>query len=305
MEVQTQLSWDGWHWVHHIEERPDPAISDSEASPESETESSWEWWHVHPIEEHRNVGAPPPMLWPHFPDDYFGTLGRHYCRWGGSKSYKYPVKEFVGNADAMAEWASNRFCMWLHERSLQDHFKRAQMVELTFEPGRILHAWKYEVAASTDTTSFTQPLRVFHGTYPECLARIMHTRQLHPSDESAGLGMESHVHFPAVYTADTMDHAVHYSWPSNFLQDNLYYGVMLELEADSTRILKKRRGEVLLPPDALKMKNMYLLFNLSIARGQSKNAEWRPELELLPSCLNKSVGSLLQPCPLRRTAWHD
>ena len=51
----------------------------------------------------------PPMIWPDFPHDYFGVLGSHYCRWGGSKSKKHPVKAFNGSVDNMAEWASKRF----------------------------------------------------------------------------------------------------------------------------------------------------------------------------------------------------
>ena len=163
------------------------------------------------------------MIWPDFPHDYFGVLGSHYCRWGGSKSKKHPVKAFNGSVDNMAEWASKRFHLWLLERRLEDLLRLPQMVDLTFEPGRVFHALKYEVA--TVTESFAQPMSVFHGTFPECLARIMHTGQLHHSDHTIGLGMETHVNFPAVYTAQTMDHAIHYSWPSTFLLDNLYYGV--------------------------------------------------------------------------------
>ena len=80
---------------------------------------------------------------------------------------------------------------------------------------------------------------------------------------------------------------------------------MLALEADSTRVLQRcRRGEVLFNPDALTIKSIYLLFNLSIAPGHPKGAQWNPDLELLPERLRRNVG-LLQPCEVRRTAWHD
>ena len=224
-----------------------------------------------------------------------------------SPLYKHSVKALVVDVSAMADWAGGRFMMWMQERMLQDLLRQVQVVELSFAPGRVLHALKYEVVARSTHTShqLTQPLRVFHGTYPECLARIIHTRQLHPSDYTVGLGMETHVNFPAVYTAETMDHAMRYSWPSTFLLDNLYHGVMLELEGDSARVLKRKRGEVLFPPDALTIRSIYLFFNMNIAQGQSKNAEWRPELELLPLNLQSRVGTWLTPSALRRSAWHD
>jgi hypothetical protein len=162
---------------------------------------------------------------------------------------------------------------------------------------------KYKFRPTCQTPTFSQPMTVFHGTYPECFARIAHTRKLHCSDIGRGLGMESHTRFPAVYTADTLHHALQYSWPSNFLLDNLYYGIMFELEADSTKVLMRHRGEVLLPPDAIVIRSVYLLLNLDVAKGSAKNAEWDDNLEILPDDVRGGRNSL-EFYPLRRTAWH-
>ena len=183
-----------------------------------------------------------------------------------------------------------------------NHVTQPQVVELPFRAGAVETALRYQVGELTST--FAQSMTVYHGAYPECVARILHTGILHCSNNHIGMGMECRTRFPAVFTADTMHHALRYAWPSNFLLDNLYYGVILELEADSTRILQRHEGEVLLPPDALRIKGMYLILNLAVAKGRAKSAEWVPALELLPASLRTNAGTLLRPHPIRRTAWH-
>ena len=245
------------------------------------------------------------MLWPPFPPNYYDILGKHYCRWGGARSYKYEVPRLhldAGGVGVLARWAGDRFSLWLQERRLVNHVTQPRVVELPFRAEAVETALRYQVGELTST--FAQSITVYHGTYPECVAQILHTGRLHCSNNHIGLGMECRTPFPAVFTADTMHHALRYAWPSNFLLDNLYYGVILELEADSTRILQRREGEVLLPPDALRIKGMYLILNLAVAKGRAKSAEWVPALELLPASLRTNAGTLLRPHPIRRTAWH-
>ena len=72
---------------------------------------------------------------------------------------------------------------------------------------------------------------------------------------------------PCVFTAATIDHAIDYAWPAPILEDNLYYGIMLELEADTERLMNKNEwasgfnhkhsGEKLFPPEALIIRNVF------------------------------------------------
>ena len=126
------------------------------------------------------------------------------------------------------------------------------------------------------------------------------------SDSSATgqlLGHECRTKFDAVFTAATVDHAMDYAWPSNFLLDNLYYGLMLELEIDNSKVLQEHRGEVLVKPDGVILRGVYLLENLSIAQGRAKNPQWNPALEYLPAALMQERGKLLKAHPLRRDNW--
>ena len=105
-----------------------------------------------------------------------------------------------------------------------------------------------------------------------------------------------------------MDHAIGYAWPAPILQDNLYYGIMYELEADTQRLMNKNEwasgtskhsGEKLFPPEALIIRNVFLLVNLDLAKGSSKCQKLNPSLEMLPF----TVGESLTFDPLRRSTW--
>ena len=148
-------------------------------------------------------------------------------------------------------------------------------------------------------------ITTFHGTFAHCAARILHTGCFHESQPNGDLGMETHVGFPTVYTAETLDHGMRYAWPSTFLLDNVYYSIMFELEADPTCIQKHHRGEVLVRPHGLRIRGMYVFFNLAINPGAPKCPEWPipNQLELLPAGL--VLGTSLQPFPLRESAWYN
>ena len=145
---------------------------------------------------------------------------------------------------------------------------------------------------------------VYHGTYPECFARACYCG-LQESSQHNGLGHDCRTTFDALFTADSMEHAMRYAWPANFLQDNLYYGLLLELVIDKRHVLERRRGEVLVSACGAHIKAVYLLTNLGIRDGGEKCAEWDPSLEFLPVCLKRRQGVLLTPSPRRRTAWHN
>ena len=108
MGVQTELSWNEVNqWIHVISSE-----SDIDESPESPDPATSERIYISESVNNGNSDSsglstpgtqpgappppaipppplgPPPMLWPQFPHDYFGALGRQYCRWGGSKSYR-------------------------------------------------------------------------------------------------------------------------------------------------------------------------------------------------------------------------
>lgn len=269
------------------------------------------------------VNLPPPTAWadpqswPAFPQDYFDTLGHKHIRWGGTRVQKYAVASWDVRArfgtiqDFAAQWVGPRYERWLADRDLKEHLILTHECGQLEVPGyndpkdvTVYNFVKYRYAPSMQLSGFKRSTTVYHGTFAECQARILWTGSLHATDRSLGLGMESHVAFPAVFTADTLHHAVGYAWPSNFLKDNLYYGIVFEIEADVDKILKRcRRGEVLMAPDGLIIRNVYLFFNLCIGIGKPKNPEWLANVELLPA--EMAVGNSLSGEQLRKTAWHS
>ena len=111
-----------------------------------------------------------------------------------------------------------------------------------------------------------------------------------------------------MFAAETMDHAIDYAWPAPILKDNLYYGIMYELEADTERLMNRKEwvrgnskhaGEKLFPPEALIIRNVFLLVNLDLAQGSSKCQELNPYLEMLPF----TVGESLTFDPLRHSTF--
>ena len=121
--------------------------------------------------------------------------------------------------------------------------------------------------------------------------------------------MEDHVGIPAVYTADTITHAMEYAFPSTPLQDNLYYGVLFQLRVSQKGIKSRRKkGEVRVAKDAIRIDKVYLRMNLDIKQGGFRMCEWDDGKELLPTVLQDrrahSYTGLLQPTPkLRGRSW--
>jgi hypothetical protein len=161
--------------------------------------------------------------------------------------------------------------------------------------------------------------KVFHGTLWHCLARILTTGELHASDGSLGLGMETHVEEPAIYTAETLKHALKYAIPCGVLGDNTYCSVLLEMVVNTHAILKRcNRGEVLVKPSAagrdLLIKNVVVFFNIDVGGGYPKCPEFHPHeyvgndwvrtgenFELLPAELGTPESSAV---PLRPECWN-
>ena len=254
-------------------------------------------------------------VWAPLPSNYFERVSEAYGRWHKTKTQKYDVaayrvEERFGSMQAFADaWVRPRFSAWLRDRHLHQHLEPLQQsgcLEMQLGYQRIDFI-KYRYMPYAGRPSFRKPGTVFHGTYTCCAARLFHTGKFHRSDSHTA-GSDCRWHEPCVFTADTMDNAIRYAWPAPILEDNLYYGIMLELEADTERIMNRHEwasgrsrhaGEKLFPPDALIIRNVFLLVNLDLAQGSSKCQELNPYLEMLPF----TVGDSLTPDPLRDSTW--
>ena len=217
--------------------------------------------------------------------------------------------------EIMASWARSRFAAWLRARGLGNRLRETCSGVLPYGGPKSVQFIKYEYIAPEGLpglypeTFDTETL--YHGTYAPCLARILATQRFLESDESNGLGMENHTGVPAVFAAETLDHAMRYAFPSTMLHDNIYYGVLFELQVLRSGIRSRAKGEVRLSNRDVRIAKVYLLLNLNIEKGGCKMPEWRDELELLPDVLvarrSASVAGHGELCaaPLRRTAWHN
>ena len=278
----------------------------------------WEWANVEAAVAGTTYVSPDlsdEAVWGSFPDDYWKRVSEAYGRFGGSKMQKYQVaayrvEERFGSMEAFANaWVRPRFDAWLHDRRLDQRLRPLQpsgCSEMQLWHKRIAFI-KYKYILPEYRPSFRQRDTVFHGTYTCCAARLLHTGQFHCSDPRTP-GSDCRWREPCVFTADTMNNAIGYAWPAPILEDNLYYGIMLELEADTERIMNRHEwasgrsrhaGEKLFPPDALIIRNVFLLVNLDLAQGSSKCQELNPYLEMLPF----TVGDSLTPDPLRDSTW--
>ena len=257
--------------------------------------------------------------WGPFPSNHLELLSMAYGRWRKTKSQKYEVKRFpvekrFGNMATFAdEWVRPRFNAWLQDRYLLQHLEPVQQngcMEMQLGEKK-LDFIKYMYKPSVGKPSFPWKITVFHGTYPCCAARVLHTGKFQCSDWRIK-GSDCRWKEPCVFTAETMDHGIAYAWPAPFLEDNLYYGIMYELEADISRLInkgeffngknRKHPGEMLFPPEALIIRNVYLLVNLDLEKGSSKCQVLDPALERLPF----TVGKLLTSGPfLRRSTWYN
>ena len=135
----------------------------------------------------------------------------------------YRVEKGFGSMEAFADsWVRPRFSDWLRDRRLHQHLKPLQpsgCSEMQLGHQRIDFI-KYRYMPSAESASFRKPCTVFHGTYPCCAARLLHTGKFNCSDNRIA-GMDNRWRKPCVFTAATMDHASCYAWPAPTLQDNL------------------------------------------------------------------------------------
>ena len=258
--------------------------------------------------------------WPIFPDKYFLDLGNAHQRWGGkSKSWKYEVPRcdpifhprsgvFMTQERYVLEHVSPRFYHWLKARHLERHLKvRIRCGELPLQGGTKFINYRYmphkDIQASPAMRS--KPRTVYHSTYAPCLARILHQGRLLESVEGLK-GMESHVKFPATYTAETMDHAFKYSWPCNLFDDNLYYSFMLELEVRQPEdVLMLHRGEVLVKSEGLIIRSVYIFCNRHIAKGQPRCQFVCREFELLPEYFPREEVPEHYKIKFPHSVWHS
>ena len=254
--------------------------------------------------------------WDPLPSNHLELLSKAYGRWRKTKTQKYEVKKFpvekrFGDMATFAdEWVRPRFNAWLQDRYLLQHLEPVQQngcMEMQLGEKK-LDFIKYMYKPSVGKPSFPWKSTVFHGTYPSCAARVLHTGKFQCSDWRIK-GSDCRWKEPCVFTAETMDHGFSYAWPAPFLKDKLYYGIMYELEADRGRLInhreffngknRKHPGEMLFPPEALIIRNVYLFLNLDLEKGSSKCQVLDPDLERLPF----TVGESLTPYPLRRSTW--
>ena len=243
--------------------------------------------------------------WPLLPPKYYTTLAENYGRQSyRSKSYKYGVNALQCDVEIMSAWARHRFGLFMYERGLHELWAYARHGELPCSRARGTTFEKYDFRGRQLEIESEVAEVVYHGTYPECFCRTSYCG-LQDSSQHNGLGHDCRTRFDALFTADSMQHAMRYAWPANFLQDNLYYGLLFELVIDKRQVLQRRNGEVLVSAKSVCIRSVYLLTNLGISHGGEKCAVWDPGLELLPECLKRRRGQHLTSHPVRKTAWHN
>ena len=243
--------------------------------------------------------------WPPLPRNYYVTLAQKYGRQSyRSRVYKYAVNALECNVDTMSDWAKHRFGLFMKERGLDELWAHACNGELPWPSGRVTTFEKYHYRGRQLEINPRVAEVVYHGTYPECFSRVSYCG-LQESSQHNDLGHDCRTRFDALFTADTLQHAMRYAWPGNFLQDNLYYGLLFELVIDKREVLERRHGEVLVPAKTVSICAVYLLTNVGISHGGAKCASWDLGLELLPECLMSTRGQHLTPFPCRPSAWYN
>ena len=142
----------------------------------------------------------------------------------------------------------------------------------------------------------------------------MHTHEMLESKDGFH-GMESHVSYPAVYSATKFDHAATYALPSCPFDDNLYAAVVLELEVQPpyTFYRKSRRGlridnseKVLSTSTGVTVVALHLLYNLHIAQGDARMHAKPSKWEILPPDFAERVKNFdgqSGPAPFKRHNW--
>ena len=252
--------------------------------------------------------------WPELPPQYYTQLMAAYGRQTRMPpSYKRAIPALQVCPREMGAWALTRFKLWAEERHLLGHFdfSAARLAETAaghYSKGYAAVArpwsWRIPLTNAGSPTCFEDPMVVYHGTYPELLARTLTEGHLKPSGRP-GLGGDCRK-FPgvAVYTADTHQHALSYAVPSVFTQDNVFCSVCYEAVGDRCRRLEARNGEQLFPQDAVVLTALHFAFNIAIPKGSWRSSVPLDHLELLPARLAQQRGTRLRPVPLRPTPWY-
>ena len=273
----------------------EPVVA-SDSSPSTPLEDDFEVFQI-ASEPSASTPPPPPTTppprspadFPPLPRNYFDTLGNAHLRWGGSsKCYRKQLDKLHADPGELQHWCTWRINKWLDCRECLNFLGEPTHCT-NFLSGQ--HSQPYlafEYLPHRNSTFGGHALTTYHGTFMECIARILHSGTFHCSDLGAGLGMENHHWRPAVFTADSFDHAFSYAWPSAAMKDALYYSAMFELEIDGSSIMKeyksRSRGgmEVLVPPEAIIIRRVIVSYNLFVKAGDPRCWDPQPHLEMIP-----------------------
>ena len=201
-------------------------------------------------------------------------------------SYRKQIDKFHADPVELQNWCTWRIWKWMECRECLNFLSAPKHYTHLLSGQHSQPYFAFEYLPHRDFTFGDHALTAYHGTFMECLARILHSHTFHCSDEGAGLGMENHHWQPAVFTADSFDHAFGYAWPSAAMKDALYYSAMFELEIDRSSIMKKfksRRGgmEVLVPPEAIIIRRVIVSYNLFVKAGNPGCWNPQPHLEMI------------------------
>ena len=268
--------------------------------------------------------------WPRFPANYWNDLHRAHHRWGGSKSDKYEIAAIVCDDSWIENWFIRHFQLWLQARMLHDMleyegkytWEKCTVYKFKYKAPTKAHqqshhdvAMRHKIAEVVSRRSYGRPmpqLKTFHGTTMTALARILHTHRLLESVRDHH-GMESHVNYPAVYSATMFSHAFGYAYPSCQFYDNVYCAAVLELlvEPPYTRHTCKRSNygseEILSTSTGVTVEALHIVYNHRIPQGGSKMWEDPAPYELLPDCLVPRVNAYRKARqleePLKKSNW--
>lgn len=146
---------------------------------------------------------------------------------------------------------------------------------------------------------------VYYDTYPDCVARILHSQSFILSSASSWLGCETRAPGDVTYFAESDELAYRYAWPSACMKDSLYYGFKFDVEIETNSVHSKhgaRRGngtEVLVKPGYRQtIRKVTVFFNTPIKQGLARNWNPRPEHELIPNAWAED-WAYIAPAPLR------
>ena len=286
--------------------------------------------------DQQTIGWSNKNCWPKFPPNYWHDLHSAHHRWGGSKSEKYEIKAFLsGDNEMLWEWAEVKIQEWLNVRRLGEFITLVERwvwpgsgngcmaFTYKYDPPTKKHQQSHDIVAHAHPAmreatkrswheANTENITTFHGTTFPNLARILHTHEL--MESSGKDGMETHVSYPCVYSAEEFDHAAGYALPSCPFGDNLYTGVVLELQVRPPYTFhgktgsSKRHGsnEVLSTSTGVTIVAVHILYNQHIKQGAPRMHAAPEDYEILPPDLAERVKQFNKkgrPEPLKPTNW--